>query len=337
MIRFAVFLAAVLCLGLTGPGAVAQADITTPVLVIHGGAGTLTRERLTPELEAEYRNALRAGLEAGYQRLSAGDDSELAVIAAIQVLETSPLFNAGIGAVYTSAATVEHDASIMRGNDQQAGAVAGVSRIRSPIDAAYAVLAKSDHVMLSGAGAEAFAAEVGLEIVDNSVFHTERRLRQLRARQGKTSMLPLDENSHKFGTVGAVALDARGNLSAGTSTGGMTNKRFGRIGDSPIIGAGTWADAHCAVSATGHGEFFIRYAVAHEICARTRLAGATVTQAGNSVIFDVLRPIDAEGGVIVLSSNGEVAMPFNSAGMYRGVMRGPNDISIEIFGADEPL
>lgn len=337
MIRFAVYLAAALCLGLIGPCAAAQADTTTPVLVIHGGAGTLTRERLTPELEAEYRKALRASLEAGYQRLSAGDDSELAVIAAIQVLETSPLFNAGIGAVYTSAATVEHDASIMRGNDQQAGAVAGVSRIRSPIDAAFAVLAKSDHVMLSGAGAEVFAAEVGLEIVDNSVFHTERRLRQLRARQGKAAALPLDENSHKFGTVGAVALDARGNLSAGTSTGGMTNKRFGRIGDSPIIGAGTWADANCAVSATGHGEFFIRYAVAHEICARTRLAGATVTQASNSVIFDVLRPIDAEGGVIVLSSKGEVAMPFNSAGMYRGVMRGPNDFSIEIFGADEPL
>lgn len=313
------------------------ADIQSPVLVIHGGAGTLTRERLTPELEADYRAALKASLEAGYQRLAAGEASEAAVIAAIEVLETSPLFNAGIGAVFTHTETVEHDASIMRGRDQQAGAVAGVSRIRSPINAALAVLTESEHVMLSGAGAEAFAAQVGLEIVDNSTFHTDRRLRQLRARQGKTAALPLDENSHKFGTVGAVALDKAGHLSAGTSTGGMTNKRFGRIGDSPVIGAGTWADAGCAVSATGHGEFFIRYAVAHEICARVRLAGASVVDAGNAVIFDVLKPIDAEGGVIIVSADGEVAMPFNSAGMYRAVMRGPDDFSIDIFGVDGTL
>ncbi|MCR9277134.1 MAG: isoaspartyl peptidase/L-asparaginase [Pseudomonadaceae bacterium] len=315
----------------------AHAGEVAPVLVIHGGAGTLTRDRLTPELEADYRAALAASLEVGYERLLAGEPSEVAVIAAIEVLETSPLFNAGIGAVFTHSQTVEHDASIMRGVDQQAGAVAGVSRIRSPINAAFAVLGQSEHVMLSGTGAEAFADQVGLELVDNSVFHTERRLRQLRARQGKSAALSLDENSHKFGTVGAVALDQAGHLSAGTSTGGMTNKRFGRIGDSPIIGAGTWADTDCAVSATGHGEYFIRYAVAHEICARVRLAGASITDAGNAVIFDVLKPIEAEGGVIILSASGEVAMPFNSAGMYRGVMRAKDDIAIEIFASDGAL
>lgn len=309
-----------------------------PILVIHGGAGTLSRDKLNPELEQRYRSTMKAALDAGYAVLTGGGDSEDAVVAAIEVMEASPLFNAGVGAVFTADASVELDASIMRGRDQQAGAIAGVQRIRDPIRAALAVLERSDHVMLTGAGAEIFAEGEGLALVDNRHFHTERRLNDLKRRQSRSSKPQLDHDSaavdHKFGTVGAVALDTHGHLAAGTSTGGMTNKRFGRVGDSPIIGAGTWADAGCAVSATGHGEYFIRNAVSHEICARVRLANQSLSGAANAVIFDVLRPIGGDGGVIALTSTGEVAMPFNTKGMYRAVMRSPSNWSVEIFGAE---
>ncbi len=308
-------------------GVVMNAAAKKPIaIVIHGGAGTILKENLSAEKEKALRAKLAEATNAGYAVLQRGGPATEAVIAAIRVMEDSPLFNAGKGAVFTAEGTHELDASIMRGSDLQAGAVAAVKHVKNPITAAMAVLEKSPHVMLAGDGADQFAKEQGLEWVDNHYFDTEYRRQQwLKAKaQHKTALSeddmkhPGEANDFKFGTVGAVAIDMQGNLAAGTSTGGMTNKSHGRIGDSPIIGAGTYADNRsCAISATGHGEYFIRYAVAHDICARSRYLKQSLQQAADSVIMDVLFSAGGEGGIIGLDRNAKPVMVFNSKGMYR--------------------
>ncbi len=314
------------------------------VLAIHGGAGTMARSDLTPELEQAYRAALREALEAGYKVLNEDGNSLDAVVAALRIMEESPLFNAGKGAVFTSEGTVELDASIMDGRTRNAGAVSGVKEIRSPITLARLVMEESPHVMLTGSGAETFAREHNVETVPNEFFHTDRRRRQLeRAQQQEreaapsgTGALLLDEDReaehHAFGTVGAVALDKAGNLAAGTSTGGMTNKRFGRVGDSPIIGAGTYADNEtCAISATGHGEYFIRGVVAYDVAAMMRYAGLSLTAAANAVVMGRLTELGGTGGIIALDREGHVAMPFNTPGMYRGAIDEDGNVVVKIY------
>lgn len=298
-------------------------------IAVHGGAGTITRANLSEAQELAYRNAIDRALTLGYEELKQGNDGLDAIVAAITYLEDSPLFNAGKGAVYTFDGKHELDASIMRGDTLQAGAVASLTNIRHPIKAARLVLEESVHVMLSGAGAEQFAKEKGLEKVDNSIFNTERRFQALQRAKARIAQSEADDksaylenaefNDFKFGTVGVVVLDANGNIAAGTSTGGMTAKRYGRVGDSPIIGSGTYADnASCAVSGTGHGEYFIRYNVAADICARMKYQGISINEAANTVIHDVLMPAGGEGGVIAIDAKGNIAMPFNTEGMYRG-------------------
>jgi beta-aspartyl-peptidase (threonine type) len=295
-------------------------------LVVHGGAGTIYASTLNAEQQADYHQQLDAALLAGEQILQGGGASMDAVTAAIQVLEQSPLFNAGRGAVFTHEGRNELDASIMDGRDLNAGAVAGVTVIKSPIAAARAVMEESPHVMLSGTGAEEFAREQGLEIVEPAYFYTERRWQDLQKikheilQSERNPQVLLEESKDwKFGTVGAVALDSAGNLAAGTSTGGMTNKRWGRIGDAPVIGAGTYAaNESCAVSATGHGEYFIRRTVARDICARVQYAGTSLPDAAAQVIHDVLEPMGGEGGIIALDTQGNMVMDFNSPGMFRG-------------------
>lgn len=294
-------------------------------LVIHGGAGTILKENMTPETENAYREKLNEALQTGYKILEEGGTSMQAVVATIQVMELSPLFNSGIGAVYTHEGRNELDASVMDGNTGQAGAVAGVTTIKSPIRAALEVMQNSPHVMMSGPGAEAFAEQQGLEIVPNSYFGTERRKKALEKvlekEENKTSKL-LQYQDWKYGTVGAVALDKEGNIAAGTSTGGMTNKRFGRIGDSPIIGAGTFAEnISCGVSATGHGEYFIRNAVAYDIAARMKYLHISVKESASQVIQNKLVEKGGSGGVICLDRGGNIAMEFNTAGMYRGYIQ----------------
>lgn len=304
-------------------------------IVIHGGAGTILKENFTPELEKAYQDKLAEAARAGYAVLKKGDAGEKAVIAAIQILETSPLFNAGIGAVYTWEGEHELDASLMHGGTLNAGAVAGVKTIRSPIAAASAVMHQSPHVMLSGEGAETFARELGLEQVDNRVFDTERRfesLQKAKQRMESAGLYGDQQGSERFGTVGAVVLDSEGNLVAGTSTGGMTAKRYGRIGDAPVIGAGTWADnASCAVSATGHGEYFIRYHVAADICSRMKYQNMSLKAASDTVIFDVLKPVGGDGGIIAIDRAGNIATPFNSAGMYRAKIDADGTLSVGIY------
>ncbi len=289
-------------------------------LVIHGGAGTITRAKLTPEREAQTRVALTQAVNAGYAVLERGGSSMDAVVAALELLEDSPLFNAGIGAVYTHEGRHELDASIMDGATRQAGAVASVTDVRHPIRLARGVLEQSPHVMLSGAGAEAFARTLGITPVDNALFDTDFRRGQLERAKAAGTEAPLADS--KFGTVGAVALDRNGNLAAGTSTGGMTNKRYGRVGDSPVIGAGTFADNEsCAVSSTGHGEFFIRYVVAYDICALMRYQGLSLDAAADQVINKTLVNAGGSGGVIAMDPDGNIAMPFNTEGMYRAYRR----------------
>ncbi len=301
------------------------AEVGPITLVIHGGAGTILKENMTDETELAYREKLDEALKTGYAILEEGGTSMEAVVATIQVMERSPLFNSGIGAVYTHEGRNELDASVMDGNTGKAGAVAGVTTIKSPIRAALEVMNSSPHVMMSGPGAEDFAKQQGLEMVDNSYFGTERRKKALEKvlekEVNKTSDL-LEYQDWKYGTVGAVALDKEGNIAAGTSTGGMTNKRFGRIGDSPIIGAGTFAEnISCGVSATGHGEYFIRNAVAYDIAARMKYLHTTVEQSARKVIQKKLVEKGGSGGVICLDRAGNIAMEFNTPGMYRGYMQ----------------
>ena len=290
-------------------------------LAIHGGAGTIRREEMTPDREASYHAGLRRALAAGHRVLSAGGDAIDAVVEAVKVLEDDPLFNAGRGAVFNIDGEQEMDAAVMDGRDRSAGAIAGICGPRHPVLAARAVMERCEPVFLAGPGARAFCREVGLEHCEPEWFVTERRLAALdeeRARRRAGRPDERDEES-RHGTVGAVACDRNGHLAAATSTGGMTGKASGRVGDAPVIGAGTWADdATCAVSATGHGEVFIRYAAAHEIDARMRWGGQTLEAAARAVVDDVLAPVGGSGGVVAVDNSGRVALPFNSAGMYRG-------------------
>jgi beta-aspartyl-peptidase (threonine type) len=295
-------------------------------LVIHGGAGTIRRENMTEEQDARYRAKLAEALETGYATLESGAPAMDAVIAAIQIMEESPLFNAGVGAVFTNEGKNELDAAVMDGKNRDAGAVAGVSTIKSPISAALSVMKDSPHVMMSGPGAEKFATEQGLEIVDPEYFFTQSRydvlqkVKQREKEKSKSAAL-LDFPDSKYGTVGCVALDKNGNIAAGTSTGGMTNKRYGRIGDAPIIAAGTYADnATCGVSATGHGEYFIRSVVAYDVAAKMKYAGMSLDAAANKIVYEELVDFGGSGGLIALDRAGNITMPFNTSGMYRGYM-----------------
>ena len=287
-------------------------------IAVHGGAGALSPADLTPDNERAYRHGLEQALRAGFEVLSKGGASLDAVVAAVQVLEDDPLFNAGRGAVLNAGGVAELDASLMDGRDLRAGAVAGLRHVRSPIALARRVMDHSPHVMLAGPGAEEFALEQGMAPVANSHFVTERRRRELeRFLQGVAA----SGDESLMGTVGAVALDADGNLAAATSTGGTTGKRWGRVGDSPLIGAGTYAaNDCCAVSATGHGEYFIRAAVAHEIASLMRYRGLGVVEAADEVVMGQLVKLGGSGGVIAVGRDGRIAMTFNSAGMLRGAM-----------------
>lgn len=293
----------------------------TYAIVIHGGAGTIKKENMSDEKEKEYIDALNAALSAGEEILSKGGSSLEAVRSAINLMEDSPLFNAGKGAVFTHEGRNEMDASIMEGNTQNAGAVGGVTNIKNPIDAAIAVMNQSVHVMMAREGAEEFAKSVGIKTVDPSYFYTERRYNSLQRvlKNNDVELSETDKEEKKHGTVGCVALDKNGNIVAGTSTGGMTNKRYGRIGDSPIIGAGTFADnATCGVSGTGHGEYFIRYTVARDIAAMMEYGGKSLDEAAKYIINEKLVKKGGEGGVIALDKYGNISMPFNTSGMYRG-------------------
>ena len=312
------------------------------VIAIHGGAGAISRAAMTPGQEAEYTVALEDVLRAGQRVLADGGSALDAVTEAVRRLEDCPLFNAGKGAVLTHAGTFELDASIMDGATRMAGAVACVHRLRNPILAARAVLGHSEHVLLAGHGAEAFAAAQGLELVDPSYFHTQARYEQWqRAMAGGTGMLLLDHDAaaeapldpdRKHGTVGAVALDLAGRLAAATSTGGVTNKLPGRVGDSPLIGAGCYADDIVAVSTTGTGEMFIRAVAAYDVSARMRYAGQPLAEATACVVTESVPALGGRGGLIAVDRLGNVAVPFNTEGMYRGVARVGEGITVAIHG-----
>src|SRR5580692_541023 len=304
-------------------------------LAIHGGAGTLPRAEMSGDRESKYRAGLAAALDAGFAELQAGGTSLDAVTRAVVVLEDNPLFNAGRGSVFTLDGHNELDASIMDGSTLKAGAVCGVTHIRNPIELARTVMEHSEYVMLSGAGAEEFALARGVALVPRSYFHTVERWRQLeRIRSGDSGLSALTI-SH-VGTVGAVALDTDGRLAAATSTGGMTGKRYHRIGDSPIIGAGTYADDRsCAVSATGHGEIFIRAAVAHDICARMRFGGRALSAAVREVVLEELPSLQGEGGVIAIDARGNLVMEFNSQGMFRASRKAGESAYVGIY-REEP-
>jgi len=337
---------------LTGPAVAQEAPRWS--FAIHGGAGVIERASLTPDQDVAYRAALTRALEAGSAVLANGGSALDAVQAAIELMEDDPLFNAGRGAVFTAAGRNELDAAVMNGADLTAGAVAGLTATRHPIAAARAVMEKSPHVMLIGQGADSFSASVGLEQVDPSFFFTERRWQGLeRALQEQNLPIPQRPagapgphaatrlpapplNERKFGTVGAVALDSQDRLAAGTSTGGMTAKRWGRVGDVPVIGAGTYASNRdgCAVSATGDGEFYIRASVARDICARI-LGGATGQAAGQAEVDDALS-LGGSGGVIVMDTAGQPAFAMTTSGMYRGAVSSSEPARVAIYG-DEPL
>ena len=314
-------------------GASAAQEKNNPMkfgMVIHGGAGTIERSEMTPENEAAHRAGLEQSLKAGYAVLARGGPSLDAVEAAIRVLEDNPLFNAGKGAVFTHEGTNELDASIMDGKTLNAGAVANLQHIRNPISLARLVMEKSPHVMLVGAGAEAFAKTMGMSFVDQKYFYTDERWQSLQKEKAKTSPAPMSDKD-RHGTVGAVALDKAGNLAAGTSTGGTTNKQFGRVGDSPIIGAGTYADNRtCAVSCTGDGEYFIRSVVARDVSAMIEYKGMPV-QAAARTALDKVGKLGGTGGLIALDKQGNFAMPFNTSGMYRGQVDAEGKISVAIY------
>ncbi|MBB4080323.1 beta-aspartyl-peptidase (threonine type) [Lewinella aquimaris] len=302
-------------------------------LVIHGGAGTILKENMSDERAAAITEAMNAAMDAGEAVLKAGGSSADAVEQTIWVLEDSPYFNSGRGAVFTNAGINELDASFMTGEDQNAGAVGGLTTIKHPISAARAVMEKSEHVLLSGKGANDFAAEQGLEVVDPKYFFTQERYDALqRALDGEKVEQEQVDVDKKHGTVGCVALDKHGNIAAGTSTGGMTNKRYNRLGDSPIIGAGTYADnATCGVSCTGWGEYFIRYAVAYDVHARMAYGGASLQEAADAVIHQTLVNKGGTGGLIALDAMGNVAMPFNTPGMYRGYLKAGGEREINFY------
>lgn len=317
------------------------------VLVIHGGAGTILKSQMTPEKEKAYMDALNKALQTGNDILQKGGTALDAVEATVRSMEDDPLFNAGKGAVFTNEGKNELDAAIMNGQTLQAGSVAGVTTIRNPITAARAVMEKSPHVMMTGKGAEKFAQQAGLEIVDPSYFFTESRWRGLQlAKQEDSLKMQLDhadstrksslkqpENrDYKYGTVGAVALDRQGNLAAATSTGGMTNKKYGRVGDAPIIGAGTYANnATVAISATGWGEYFIRLVIAKSISDMMEFGRIPLADAANEMVMKKLPALGGDGGLIAVDKEGNMALPFNTAGMYRGYIKSTGEKEIKIY------
>lgn len=322
----------------------AQNNTDKVVLAIHGGAGTILKKNMSDSLERAYVAVLTKSLEVGYQQLTAGKTSVEAVEAAIRIMEDSPLFNAGKGAVFNNEGKNELDASIMDGKTLKAGAIAGVSTIRNPITAARAVMDRSEHVMMVGSGAEKFAKAQGVEIVDPSYFWTKPRweaLQRILKRDADKTELDHQANAtefekivdEKFGTVGCVALDSYGNLAAGTSTGGMTNKKYGRIGDSPVIGAGNYASSEVAVSCTGWGEFYIRSVAAYDVAAQINYLSIGVEQAAKNVI-DKIDGLGGNGGMIALDKDGNVAMPFNTEGMYRGTVTADGKVTVEIYAID---
>jgi beta-aspartyl-peptidase (threonine type) len=296
-------------------------------LVIHGGAGTIKREFMTPKKDSLYRAKLTEALNLGSEILKNGGTSMDAVEQTIHVLEESPLFNAGKGAVFNERGQNEMDAAIMNGETHAAGAVVNVHTIKSPISAARAVMEKSKHVMLTGEGAEIFAEKQGLEIVEPEYFFDQRRWDSFKKAKDKID---------KHGTVGCVALDNKGNISAGTSTGGMTMKMYGRVGDVPVIGAGTYADnATCGISATGHGEFFIRNVVSYDVAALMKYKGMSIEEASEEVIMKKLKPIGGSGGIIGLDAYGNTIMTFNSEGMFRGKVSSDTEMVIGIYGDED--
>ncbi|PHR13819.1 MAG: beta-aspartyl-peptidase [Aequorivita sp.] len=309
-------------------------------IVIHGGAGTILKENMNDSLEAAYKAKLKEAISTGYDILKNGGTSLEAVTHTINIMENSPLFNAGKGAVFTHDGSNELDASIMDGETLNAGAVAGVKHIKNPINLAKDVMYKSEHVMLYGAGAEEFAKGLGYEMMDTSYFYTQNRYESLQRvleneklkNEKKISFEDSYVKNSKFGTVGCAALDKNGNLAAGTSTGGMTNKRWNRIGDAPIIGAGTYANnATCAVSSTGWGEYFIRSVVAYDISALMEYKGMTLQQSATEVIQKKVPKLGGDGGIIAIDKDGNVAMEFNTAGMYRASMNSKGELIIKIY------
>lgn len=320
-------------LAMTAPAAAAPPGWA---LVIHGGAGVMERSAMTPAREAEYRAGLDAALKAGAAVLASGGSALDAVEAAVRLLEDDPHFNAGRGAVFTAEGTNSLDAAIMEGTRRRAGAVAGLTRSKNPVSVARRVMEASPYVMLSGPGADEFSVSHGLDQVDPSYFRTEERWQQLLDMRARGKGAALFDANLKYGTVGAVARDAQGHVAAATSTGGLTGKRWGRIGDSPIIGAGTYADDRaCAVSATGSGEFFIRETVAAEICAQVRMQGKTIQAAADQVVQVELKTMGGDGGVIVVGPDGAMGWSFNTSGMYRGRISSGSPALVAIF-KDEP-
>ena len=321
-----IMIAAVILIGM---GCSSEPQVLEWSLALHGGAGTIKSEDMTPEKEAAIRYAMQLAIDKGQQILSQGGKALDAVEACIRILEDSPEFNAGKGAVFTEAGTNELDASIMDGKNLNAGAVTGVQHIANPISLARAVMSASPQVMLAGAGAEAFAEEQGFDRVAADYFWTQQRWDQLQRKQGNL------ETGDKHGTVGVVALDVKGNLAAGTSTGGMTNKRFGRIGDSPIIGAGTYANNKtCAISATGHGEYFMRLMIAHDVSAGMEYAHLSLSASAEAVIQGKLSKMGGTGGVIGLDRFGNRVFEFNTAGMYRAWSNSAGESGILFYGTD---
>ncbi len=336
MSYFRIMLTATLALSSAMSTISAFAEPGTPVAIaIHAGAGTINKEDMTTSRESEIRATLKQAIQAGREVLSSGDSSLDAITLVITMLEDSPHFNAGRGAVFNAQGRHEMDASIMDGSNLEAGAVAGVQNIRNPILLARKVLTDSVHVMLIGEGAEVFARANGIEFADNDYFFTEHRWQQLqkaKSREKRDALLQSASPDRWLSTVGAVALDANGNLAAATSTGGMTNKRWGRVGDSPIIGAGTYADNRsCAVSATGHGEYFIRATVARDICARVQYLGVDLGAAADAVINGQLREMGGDGGVIAIDTKGNIVMTFNTPGMYRASVDVAGNLDVMIY------
>ncbi|MBL7711186.1 MAG: isoaspartyl peptidase/L-asparaginase [Chitinophagaceae bacterium] len=300
-------------------------------IALHGGAGTIAPETMTEEKYAAYTQGLKAALDAGYAVLERGGASLDAVQAAVMSLEDCPLFNAGKGAVFNSTGGHEMDAALMEGSTKRAGAVAGVTAARNPVQAARTVMEHTEHVLLSGPGADQFVREQGLPIEGPDYFFNQFRYDQWKEAQAE-GRVQLDHSEKKMGTVGAVALDQSGNLAAATSTGGMTNKQYGRVGDSPLIGAGTWADNHtCAISCTGHGELFIRSVVAYDIACLMEYKGLSLADACHKVVMDKLVKTGGEGGLVAIDQAGNIAMPFNSSGMYRAARKSDGTENIAIY------
>jgi L-asparaginase / beta-aspartyl-peptidase len=302
-------------------------------LAIHGGAGTILRSQMTPALEAEYRGGLEAALVTGWAVLQHGGTSLDAVEAAVRSLEDFPLFNAGRGSVFTHEGEVELDAAIMDGHDRRAGGVTFVKNIRNPISLARLVMEKTEHALLAGEGANQFAEQMGVETAPDEYFFTEHRWLQFQEAlaAGRIQLDHTESTRVPMGTVGAVACDRQGHLASGTSTGGMTNKKFGRVGDSALIGAGTFANETCAVSCTGHGEFFMLGVTAYDVAARMKYAGQDLVTAARESI-DYLRSVDGEGGLIAVDAAGNVALSFNSQGMYRGYVTENGEMKVDIYG-----